>query len=151
MTRHENDLEGELREWFKVFFDEAEYNRFRRNSHSILYMPPSYADVKASYEDFLKQLYTHVKSQLQDHVRDWSTTDIEFLFSVPTTWNKLSMIREFRRIAVHAGFGADAPTHTVEISLTEAEAAAINTFQSHIALYSVSLVSSCPTVVRVND
>ncbi len=141
MTRHEKDQEGELREWFKVFFDEVEYNKARGHKHSIPYLLPSYSHVKKAYEDFLGQLYVHVKSQLQDIVKQWSTADIEFLFSVPTTWTKLSMTREFRRIAMSAGFGRDGINHSVEISLTEAEAAAIHTFGSHNAMYSVSLVS----------
>ena len=143
MTKHEDDQEGELREWFKIFFDQAEYDRARKQRQSIPYLPPSHSDVGRYYEDFLRELYPHIRSQLQDLVPDWSTANVEFLFSVPTTWTKLGLTQEFKRRANDAGFGRDGSNHVVEVSLTEAEAAAVHTFNSQSALYSVGVACHC--------
>ena len=137
MTKHEHDQEGELREWFKIFFDEAEYDRVRKKRQSISYLPPSHSHVRKYYEDFLRQLYPHIKTHLKDNVRDWSAADIEFLFSVPTTWTKLGLTQDFKRLAVNAGFGKDGAHHVVEVSLTEAEAAAVHSFNAQSGLYEV--------------
>jgi hypothetical protein len=139
LTQHEDDHEGESHEWFKIFFDEAEYNKARKKKRNIPYLPPSHGEVKRYYEDFLSELYTHIKTQLEDNVPNWSSAHVEFLFSVPTTWTKLGLTNEFKRLAQNAGFGRDGPNHIVDVSLTEAEAAAVHTFNSQNALYSVSL------------
>lgn len=135
-TQHESD-QDRVHEWFKVFFDEAEYEKARRSHPHPEELPPSHADVKRYYEDFLRKLYPHIKKNLVDNVRDWNDAHIEFLFSVPTTWTKLGLAQEFKKLVLRAGFGADSPNHVVDVSLTEAEAAAVYTFSSQNAVYSV--------------
>ena len=135
-TQHENDPSADIRDWFKVFFDEAEYNRARIKDPEGV--PPSHADVKLYYEDFLRKLYPHIKKCVCDNVPDWGSAYIEFLFSVPTTWTKLGLTSEFKKLAKSAGFGRDGSKHIVDVSLTEAEAAAVHTFMAQSAVYSVS-------------
>lgn len=106
-------------------------------------LPPSHAEVIKYYEDYLRKLYPHIKKCLIDNVLDWNTAHIEFLFSVPTTWTKLGLTQEFRKLAISAGFGGDGPDHVVDVSLTEAEAAAVYTFDTQNAVYSV-----CDTMIR---
>lgn len=136
-VEEEQDRPGDFREWFKVFFDETEYNKARSSGERIPYLPPTHAHVKKYYRDFLRKLYPQIKTHLQDNVRNWNTANIEFLFSVPTTWTKLSLTTEFKQIAMSAGFGRDG-SHRVDVSLTEAEAAAVHTFNSQNALYEAS-------------
>jgi hypothetical protein len=118
-----------------VFWDSTEYNK-ARNSGNIPYLPPTHADVERYYRDFLSKLYPQIKKHLSDTVRNWNTADIEFLFSVPTTWTKLGLTAKFKEVAMSAGFGRDGP-HTVDVSLTEAEAAAVHTFNTQNNLYEV--------------
>ena len=135
-TQHEQDPDADIRDWFKVFFDETEYDRAKAKDPESV--PPSHADVKRYYEDFLRKLYPHIKKSLQDNVPDWESAFIEFLFSVPTTWTKLGLTSDFKKLAKLAGFGRDGPKHIVDVSLTEAEAAAVHTFTAQSAVYSVS-------------
>jgi hypothetical protein len=130
------DERTQVHEWFKVFFDEAEYEKAKHLRPED--MPPNHAAVKRYYSDFLQCLYSEIKRALSDNVRDWHSAHVEFLFSVPTTWTKTSLTQEFRRIAAEAGFGRDGPNHKLEVGLTEAEAAAVYTFNSQNAIYSVS-------------
>jgi hypothetical protein len=127
---------SQVHDWFKVFFDEAEYNRARaKNPQDV---PKSHADVKRYYLDFLRKLCQTVKERLIDNVPDWRTAHIEFLFSVPTTWTKLGLTNDFKELAKAAGFGRDGPNHVVDVSLTEAEAAAVHTFTAQNAVYNVT-------------
>ena len=130
--------QSEVHEWFKVFFDPDEYNSSLEARRYLDRLPSSHAEVKRYYHDFLSKLYQEIKKALRDNVREWSSADIEFLFSVPTTWTKLSLTQEFQRIAKSAGFGREGLRHHVEVSLTESEAAAVYTFKSQKAMYSVS-------------
>lgn len=62
-----------------------------------------------------------------------------FIFSLPTTWNSHEMIeRKFKNAILRAGFGSVGSNHTVELGLTEAEAAAVYTADAG-QLYQVSL------------
>lgn len=140
LTRSEDEQDNpsvEFHEWFKIFFDENEYNKARRVRRNIPYLPASHSEVKRYYKDFLSKLYPEIRKHLQDSVRGWATARIEFLFSVPTTWTRLGLSPEFKRLAVSAGFGQDSPNHKVEIYLTEAEAAAVHTFNTQNTLYDV--------------
>lgn len=139
LTRQEDD-QALVHEWFKTFFDEDVYNQARQVSSDLV--PPSHADVKTYYRDFLKKLYPEIRRRLEDRVPEWETASIEFLFSVPTTWTKIGLANEFRRLAREAGFGQDGRHHTVDVGLTEAEAAACHTFTAQSATYSVSPTSS---------
>ena len=134
-TQHETDPDADIRDWFKVFFDASEYNRAKAKDPDSV--PPSHADVKLNYEDFLRKLYPHIKKTLRDNVPDWETANIEFLFSVPTTWTKLGLTLDFKSLVKAAGFGREGKNHSVDVSLTEAEAAAVHTFTAQNAVYTV--------------
>jgi hypothetical protein len=56
--------------------------------------------------------------------KNWETTRIEFVFSVPTTWEPQPTVAKFKKIAMRAGWGS-CRLHTASIGLTEAEAAAV--------------------------
>lgn len=64
---------------------------------------------------------------------------IEFIFSVPTTWSP-GVAEDLRLLAKEAGFGQDSSSHSVEIGLTEAEAAAVCTLGTESERYGVSVM-----------
>lgn len=78
------------------------------------------------YTDYLKALYNHLKLQLAPTLRYglWDHASVNFSFSLPTTWTDKNIVEKFRHITRQAGFG-QRPNHTVELGLTEAEAAAV--------------------------
>lgn len=95
-------------------------------------------DVRDWYKDFLTGLYKHIGEYISSsfELADWGKHTVDFLFSVPTTWEG-SVTNEFKKIVKEAGFGKDSEGHSVNIRLTEAEAAAVYTAASphnHIPL-----------------
>jgi hypothetical protein len=97
--------------------------------------------VKRWYEDFLKKLYAHVKKMLSAELPALSFDDetIVFMFSVPTTWSP-GVAEDLRKLARHAGFGQDGINHSVEVGLTEAEAAAVCTLGIESERYAVGVM-----------
>ena len=89
----------------------------------------------------------HIETKLQLELgRRWDDLNIEFLFSVPTTWKPNPTVERFRTIVQRAGFGR-AINHTVSIGLTEAEAAAVHTVRESPASFNVSKVA---TIVQLD-
>jgi hypothetical protein len=66
----------------------------------------------------------------------WEDANIEFIFSVPTTWKTVPTVERFRSIIQRAGFG-NHPNHRADIGLTEAEAAAVHTALKFPLLFKV--------------
>ncbi|OTA99090.1 hypothetical protein M426DRAFT_257606 [Hypoxylon sp. CI-4A] len=96
--------------WFKQRFCPSPSSRIQ--GHTI-------------YEDFLSKLYGHIKKEFPDRAlynASWDTAAIEFLFSVPATWDSLTA-EKFKLIAMKAGF-ASRPRHRVITTLTEPQAVA---------------------------
>lgn len=58
--------------------------------------------------------------------------NVEWNFSVPTTWKNAGLVNELQSIMRDAGFGRDGDQHACVVTLTEAEAAAISGAQQHI-------------------
>jgi hypothetical protein len=129
--------ESKLHEWFKIWFDRSEYEQVKQIPEAIEYLPSSYEDVVRCYRGFLTGLYRHIDRLLSRDVCPLAEIDVSFLFSVPTTWTKLGLTRDFVQLAREAGFGSAGSNHSVEVSLTEAEAAAVTTFKSQNQQYSV--------------
>ncbi|KIW94189.1 uncharacterized protein Z519_05505 [Cladophialophora bantiana CBS 173.52] len=129
----QEDEDLEVHDWFKIFLDKREYEKFRLRGEDV---PPSHADVKSYYRDFLKMLYAHIKKMLGTELPALSFEDetIEFIFSVPTTWSP-GVAEDLRTLAREAGFGQDGVNHSVEIGLTEAEAAAVCTLGTESERY----------------
>ena len=91
--------------------------------------PENYEDVQMWFEDFLTALYKEIKKFIAKKLQldDWRATKVEYLFSVPTTWDDHPEVLDtFKTIAAKAGFG-ESEEHSMEVSLNEAEAAAVYT------------------------
>lgn len=117
-------------DWFKVLLDEQQYRLMRANNTSGS-VPESMDVVECYFTDYLASLYRHIEYKLAPelpHGKSWSTARIEFIFSVPTTWQPHPTVERFRSICARAGFAdKNRPSHSITIGLTEAEAAAVHT------------------------
>lgn len=119
-----NATTREYCQWFKTFLDPTVLAQAQSKDPQN---SPSQAAVDRWTEDYLRLLFQHIESKLSQELdsvnKSWSMANIEFIFSVPTTW-PLNTVNKFKMIASRAGF-ASHPRHTLNIGLTEAEAAAV--------------------------
>jgi hypothetical protein len=136
----------ESREWFKIMLDEDLLEQMRRKSsepdkvphiHEVEKwlvsrsdLPLQSADQYHRYTDYFRYLYRTIEARLRGELASrWEDANIEFIFSVPTTWKPIPTVERFRKTISAAGFGSCA-NHTASIGLTEAEAAAVHTARS---------------------
>jgi hypothetical protein len=135
-TQQDDSEHLEVHDWFKIFLDQKEYEKFRLRGEEV---PPSYEHVKKYYRDFLRKLYRHIKKILSAELPRLSFEEetIQFIFSVPTTWSP-GVAEDLRALASEAGFGREGVNHSLEVGLTEAEAAAVCTLGTESERYSVS-------------
>lgn len=131
------------RDWFKILLDPVQLQKEQQSDP--VDAPSSMAQVEKWYEDYLRALYAHIEDNLSSKLsrKTWREAAVQFIFSLPTTWTDKAVVERFRGIIQRAGFmRSDAwvsrgikltysltcchhsPQHTVEIGLTEAEAAA---------------------------
>lgn len=123
---HEQDEEVVIQEWFKTLLDPRAIEKHNKDNPDD---PRELEQVQHWFRDFLTRLYGCVEVFLTGKLPnfEWTTAKIEFLFSMPTTWSP-SVVESFRGIIGQAGFGGSLNAqHTVTMSLTEAEAAAVYT------------------------
>lgn len=116
---------AELREHFKIYLDR---DRLRSaQSNGVREIPETVDEASRLVTDYLRQIYKHVKTSIEKTTgNSWSGKRIEFLFSLPTTWDSLETTNRFRDAVQAAGFTAENPAkHTATLELTEAEAAAV--------------------------
>ncbi|KAH0545359.1 hypothetical protein FGG08_000500 [Glutinoglossum americanum] len=120
----------QTRQWFKLFLDPRVLRDFS-NQPDVPRIAAE--DVKRWYLDFLQKLYQHIETTMLSKVRRavWMG-EVEFIFSVPTTWTRQGMIEDYKDIIRRAGFGEGGNSHTVDIGLTEAEAAAVSTAKGSV-------------------
>lgn len=101
--------------------------------------------VQTLYMDFLKAVHEFIKNHLiKSHAFDtsrWESLRIEYLFSVPATWN-FSYRLEFGQIIHQAGFGAQT-NHIVKCDYTEAHGVAVQTLHEYKNKFKVSTVQAC--------
>ncbi|KAK4542172.1 hypothetical protein LTR36_007019 [Oleoguttula mirabilis] len=112
----EDDDTVEVNKVFKLFLDPS----FVDTSGCA----PPHDEVQQWYRDYLTCLYHGIMRYFQDRIPRFASKNVEFVFSVPTTWKDPGMIADVERMIRGAGYGKQA-TQRVVISLTEAEAAAV--------------------------
>ncbi|KAI4648335.1 hypothetical protein J4E93_004747 [Alternaria ventricosa] len=119
----------ESREWFKIMLDEDLLEQMRSKSSEPSKVP-HIKEVEKWYKDYFSYLYRTIEARLRGELASrWEDANIEFIFSVPTTWKPIPTVERFRKTISAAGFGSCA-SHTASIGLTEAEAAAVHTARS---------------------
>ncbi len=100
----------------------------------ITQAPGSALGAQRLVSDYLRQIYSHVKSAVELHTgigtMGWKNLIVEFVFSAPTTWRSQETINVFKSAIRDAGFGTEGQHHTASVELTESEAAAVGTIKS---------------------
>lgn len=122
------------REWFKTLLD-PEILRLENERNPS--NPVTHDSVEKWTRDYLSKIYENVQERLQSELPGfkWSEGKIEFLFSVPTTWSP-GLVERFKLLVVQAGFGNPRlPNHTLSVTLTEPEAAAVLTSTAASGLF----------------
>ncbi|KAF4446805.1 hypothetical protein F53441_9586 [Fusarium austroafricanum] len=95
------------------------------------------AEASKCASDYLREIYKHIKGTYEEMTgRNWASSSVSFLFSVPTTWRGLDVSNAFKATVRSAGFGTEGPRHEAQIDLTEAEAAAVDTLKSGVVNFS---------------
>ncbi|KAK0718947.1 hypothetical protein B0T21DRAFT_395904 [Apiosordaria backusii] len=130
----EEDID-ETNKWryLKTFLVPAQHERSKRDGHS--WAPQTMKEVHELVTEYLKQVYLHVKKSIlrelgkdddDDKIEEmqWNDLSVDFVFSVPTTWEGQGILNDFKAIIQNAQFGLPAK-HNVMLGLTEAEAAAV--------------------------
>jgi len=115
-----------VREWFKTLLDSEYLSRELQRRPDDQY---SHEHVQQWFVDYFTFLYEHIKTKLVGEVpgMEWGLANVEFMFSVPTTWSP-GTVEQFKVILAQAGFGGPGNArHSVTISLTEPEASAVYT------------------------
>jgi molecular chaperone DnaK (HSP70) len=89
-------------------------------------MPATVDEAKDLVADYLRQIHQHVKLCIEAITGSWRDKKVEFVFSLPTTWDALDTVNRFSDAIYAAGFTAQNPDkHFAKLELTEAEAAAV--------------------------
>lgn len=91
---------------------------------------PTRQDAQRWFRDYIQCIYQHVVAHFQSTIPGFVSRQVEFLFSVPTTWKDVRMVEETRRLLERA-IDFKNPKHHVSIGLTEAEAAAVYAGNEH--------------------
>ncbi|KAI5196368.1 hypothetical protein E4T39_07801 [Aureobasidium subglaciale] len=107
-----------LQELFKLWLDPG----YREESDSQ--QSNTIEEARTSFVDYMRCVYEAILAHFDDTYPRWRTRQVEFLFSVPTTWETPITIANTEHLLRDAGFGTE-PGHVAKISLTEAEAAAV--------------------------
>lgn len=92
------------------------------------------------YLDYFRGVHDYVAGVFSDDIPGWKSQKVEFVFSVPTTWKNPKMVNEMEQLLRSAGFGRDGTNHRANISLTEAEAAAVQASKQQYEMGDVILV-----------
>lgn len=128
----------DYKEWFKTLLSPPHLLRKQKSDPENA--PASMVEVEQWYRDYLGKMYEYLAFKLGGELSGvgWKDARVEFIFSVPTTWEPVPTVERFKVIVGEAGFGAHA-SHVVTIGLTEAEAAAV-----HVS-------TEAPGIFREND
>ena len=116
--------EADLREHFKIYLDQDAIDG--AHSRGVRDIPETVAETMILIADYLTQIHQHIKFSIESATGSWKEKRVEFVFSLPTTWNSLDITNNFNDAIRTAGFAAENPEkHSARIELTEAEAAAV--------------------------
>lgn len=115
---------AQVREHFKIYLDQESLDL--AHSNDLGDIPRTVGEAKELVTDYLRQIHQHTKFSIEAVTGSWKDRTVEFVFSLPTTWNSLDTINRFKDAIDAAGFNVDSPArHSATVELTEAEAAAV--------------------------
>jgi hypothetical protein len=111
------------REFFKLFLDDRVLLSQRPEHIGSV----THDDVQRWFQDYLGKVYQHIESSFKDSRPDLWEGMVRFVFSVPNAWDP-EVVDCFKAVIKRAGFAnGGVPGHTAEVTLTEAQAAAVET------------------------
>jgi len=128
------EYDSQRKEWFKTYLDPVKLKKFCDNSPTEAFQMD---EVREWYKEYLRNLYEHIRVTVKRTHNQWERLAINFVFSVPTTWSSLSIPKNFEELIRQAGFADGGLEHTVEIGLTEPQAAAVYTLRDSSRQFSV--------------
>ncbi|QIW94963.1 hypothetical protein AMS68_000481 [Peltaster fructicola] len=85
----------------------------------------TYDQARQWYHDYLRCLYGEIERFFDIHIPRWRELNVEYNFSAPTTWRSPAMVSVIENMIKTSGY-TSTPRQTMRMSLTEAEAAAID-------------------------
>ena len=112
----------------------------------------SIENVAKWFTDFLSKLRGHIVAQLEgpDWRVNWCLTKVEYIFSLPTSWDQNDeLVEHFREILEDAGFRSE-DNISVTIGLTEGVASAVYTAKSVSHNFNVSHLCAYMIVNRAD-
>lgn len=118
-----DDPDSDIQEYFKLYLDPDYHDDYDGVSN---------VEAKRYYKDYLSLIHAHVAKFFYERMPNFASMTVEFIFSVPTTWRNPALINDLEVIIREAGFGRDGPRHIAHITLTEAEAAAVNVIADYV-------------------
>ncbi|KAK4194039.1 hypothetical protein QBC40DRAFT_270398 [Triangularia verruculosa] len=124
----EEDMdEADKWRYLKIFLDPEQFRLSRQEGLS--WVPRSLAEVHRLVTEYLHQVYLHIRTSITRGIgrpehQGWDDLAVQFVFSVPTTWEGQDILDDFQTIIKDSGFGKP-ERHEVILGLTEAEAAAV--------------------------
>lgn len=121
----------EVQELFKLYLDYSHQDEFRENVTVEL--------ARSWFKDYLCYLYSAIARSFDDSMPRWRSKNVQFDFSVPTTWKDPGMVAEMEAIIKSAGFGEQS-NFRAQVTLTEAEAAAVCVSKQHLEKGDVYIV-----------
>ena len=113
------------KEWFKQLLDPDKLRVFRAGDDSL----PDLAEVRKWYRDYMACLYNHLSTTIQAKTGKWDGKQVEFVFSLPSTFTTPSLSQDLRTLIIQAGFCKGGKEHSVSFGLTEPEASAVYTIK----------------------
>ena len=117
------ELKGsDIKEFFKLHLAPQHQDETRGG--------PTRQEAQRWFQDYILSIYQHVVSHFNITVPQFGSRQVEFLFSVPTTWRDVRMVEETRAILERV-INTKTPRHRAVIGLTEAEAAAVYAGNEH--------------------
>jgi hypothetical protein len=126
-----DDDDEEVKKSFKAALDPDYYGQ-----------DPNHPSLRAACRhtvDFLRCLYEHICSHLANFALASPDHNVEFLFSVPSSWAKSRMQDRYRALIATAGFTKH-PQYHINIEISELEATACSAIPGHAKAGAAALV-----------
>ncbi|KAK2801616.1 hypothetical protein FQN50_007677 [Emmonsiellopsis sp. PD_5] len=109
---HHEDGDSDIKEYFKLNLA-PDYKDDQPGA-------PSREDAMKWFADYTRCIYQHIVLHFTNTFPQFATSQVEFIYSIPTTWKDPRMCAEIQKC-----ISLDSRNHRAIIGLTEAEAAAI--------------------------
>ncbi|KAK4205454.1 hypothetical protein QBC40DRAFT_302740 [Triangularia verruculosa] len=132
-------------DWFKRYLDEkylqAMIKRAKETGEELEF--ETIEQVRKYFGDYMKCLYKHISQNLQKN-EDWRDKRVEFVFSLPATFQSLEISDALMKEIKKAGFGTGGRKHNVSWGLSEPQAAAVYTAKDgDITLLTGDVILTC--------